>query len=252
MHILYVDESGDAGKFEEGISQNSRHFILSGLIVSQDDWLQCLEGLKSFRKFIKQEYGLNLKEEIHASELIRVNKIEAYRKIKKRKRIEIFKKFIEELPIIFNKGKVINICIDKSKFDSTRDIQELAWGRLIQRFNTFLSKSVRDKGIIISDTTDEVLVRGLLRKMRIYNPVPSHYGGTRNIPTDNILEDPFLRDSKHSYFIQAVDTIAQALYRKEYVKGSLRKYGVDKYFSVLEPILLKEASNNDPLGVVRK
>ena len=88
--------------------------------------------------------------------------------------------------------------------------------------------------------------------MRIYNPVPSHYGGTRNIPTDNILEDPFLRDSKHSYFIQAVDVIAHALYRKEYVKGSLRKYGVNKLLDTSKPILLKEASNNDPLGIVRK
>jgi len=252
MQILYVDESGDAGKFEEGISQNSKHFILSGLIISQEDWLQHLNGLKTFRIFIKEKYGLNLKEEIHASELIRINKIKAYRKIKKNKRIEIFKKFIEELPIIFNRGKVINICFDKTKFESTRDIQELAWGRLIQRFNTYLSITVRDKGIIISDATDEVLVRHLLRKMRVYNPVPSHFGGSRNIPTANILEDPFLRDSKHSYFIQAVDAIAQALYRKEYVKGSLRKHGVDKFFDTLEPILLKEASNNDPFGIVRK
>jgi hypothetical protein len=147
---------------------------------------------------------------------------------------------------------VINICLDKTEFEETRDVQEIAWSRLIQRYNTFLSKSVSDKGVIISDTTDETLVRHLLRKMRIYNPVPFHFGNKRNIPTTNILEDPFLRDSKHSYFIQVVDSIAQALYRKEYVKGSLRKYRVEKYFDNLEPILLKEASTTDTLGIVRK
>ena len=34
MHILYVDESGDPGKDKH----SSPHFILSGLIISQEDW----------------------------------------------------------------------------------------------------------------------------------------------------------------------------------------------------------------------
>ncbi len=85
-----------------------------------------------------------------------------------------------------------------------------------------------------------------------YNPVPSHYGGAHNVPTVNIIEDPFFRDSKHSYFIQAVDTITHVLYRKEYPKGSLKKYNVHKYFNLLESILLREASSNDELGVVCK
>jgi hypothetical protein len=67
----------------------------------------------------------------------------------------------------------------------------------------------------------------------------------------NILEDPFSRSSHHSYFIQTTDVISHLLYRKEYPKGSLKKYNLDKVFELLEPILIKKASKNDPLGIVR-
>ncbi len=88
--------------------------------------------------------------------------------------------------------------------------------------------------------------------MRVYNPVPSHFGGIYQAPTDNILEDPFARNSQHSYFIQAVDCIAHTLYRREFPKGSLKKFGVDKLFDYVEPLLLKEANKSDKDGIVRK
>lgn len=249
---MYVDESGDAGKFIQDHSLNSRHFILSGIIINQNDWSSQLERLKLLRKSFKASFGLLLREEIHSSELIRVNKTESYKKIKKRDRIKILEIYSKEIPNIFNNSKIINICLDKTEFEATIEIQTLAWSRLIQRFNTYLSKSVNDKGIIITDDTTTTLLRNLLRKMRVYNPTPSHYSGSYNAPTTNIIEDPFSRDSKHSYFIQTADVIAQCLYRKEYPKGSLKKYNVHNYFYNFESLLLKEASSKDELGIVRK
>lgn len=112
---------------------------------------------------------------------------------------------------------------------------------------------MNDKGIIISDTMNqESLVRNTMRKMRIHNPIPSHYGPFYDNPIKNIIEDAFIRDSKHSYFIQTVDVIAQILYRREYPKASLKKYNVDKYFELLKPILLTEAAKKDNWGIVRK
>ena len=252
MMLMYVDESGDVGQFIPGYSQNSQHFVLSGLIISQEEWLSYLQNIKIFRRHIKSQYGLLLKEEIHAAELIRVKKIAAYKQIRKSDRIYILKMFIQQMHVMFPNAKVINICLDKTKFPLETDFMTLAWKRLIQRYDTFLKKSVNDKGIIIADDTNSDLIRKLIRKMRVYNPVYSHYGGSYQAPTDNILEDPFSRDSKQSYFIQAVDCIAQALYRKEFPKGSLKKYGVDKIFDSLDPILLKEANKKDDYGIVRK
>lgn len=248
MHILYVDESGDPGLHGFG----SPHYILSGLVVSQDHWRDYLERLKTFRRHLKNTYGLNQRTEIHASELIRINKLQEYRKIKKGQRINILKNYCSQIPVIFNEGKVINICLKKSEFPNTEEIQKTAWTRLIQRFDNYLKMSVNDKGIIIADDTDGKLIFNLLRKMRVYNPVMSKFtNNPYNAPTDSIIEDLFERSSHDSYFIQTVDVIAHTLYRKEYPKGSLRKYGVNSFFNLIEPILLKQASRNDNLGIVR-
>lgn len=217
------------------------------------EWNTSFERLKNLRLAIKEQFHLPIREEIHAVELVRIHKIAAYRNIKKRHRLQLLESFISALPNVFTKSKVINICLDKTKTDCDgfQDYSEKAWNRLIQRFDNFL-KHEKAQGIIISDTTNEPKTRKLLRRMRAFNPVPSRYGGTRQAVTDSIIEDPFMRNSQHSYFIQCVDVISHCLYRKEYPKASLKKYNLHKLFNYVEPILLIEASRDDPLGIVRK
>ncbi len=243
-YILYIDESGDPGK---ATAFSSKHFILSGIIVPINDWLACLDRTKDFRLQIKANYGLLMKTEIHASELIRINKIKEYSKIKKNNRLSILKEFAEAIPKIFPNSRIINVCLNKSDFTIIDEFQSIVWNRMIQRYETFLAKNNNAYGIIISDDTNEPLVRRKLREMRRYNPLP----GNRNEPTIHIVEDVIMKTSFDSYFIQAVDTIAHLLYRREYPKSSLKKYNVDKYFSYFEPILLREASKTDSCGIVR-
>lgn len=248
MHFMYVDESGDPGLHKYG----SPYFILSGLLFPEEDWQKYLQRLKDLRKSFKERYGLYVREEIHAAELIRIKKIDAYRKIRKTERIKMLKAYCEQLPILFDNAKIINVCLKKSDFGDAEKVQLTAWNRLAQRYDTYLKKTAKDRGIIISDDTDGTKIVQLLRKMRVYNPIPSHYEGFYNAPTDNILEDLFQRSSHHSYFIQSVDVVAHLLYRHECPKGSLKKFGLEKLFPKLEPILLKEAARNDPMGIVRK
>jgi len=249
MHLMYVDESGDPGR----TTYSSPHYILSGLIVGQHDWNRCLDRLKEYRRLLKATYNLNQRVEIHATELIRINEIESYRLIRKSDRVKILKDYCQQLPIIFDCGKVINICLKKDEFEGEHDFQLIAWRRLIERYDRYLKRVVKDNGIIISDDTDGHRVIQLLRKMRKYNPVASHFtDAPYNAPSDSIIEDIFSRSSHHSYFIQSVDIIAHLLYRREYPKGSLKKFQLERQFEKLEPILLKEASKTDPLGIVRK
>lgn len=245
---MYVDESGDPGEYN---GNNSKHFILSGIIVKDNDWQTSLDRFKKFRLMLKDKYNFLLKTEIHASELIRINKNDNYRKIRKTNRIAILKETANNIPLVFNKSKIINVLLDKNVLKSI-DYQETAWKRLIQRYDNFLQKN-NDYGIIVSDTTDEKIVRNLIRKMRYFNYIKSKYNDeTYNNPIKKILEDLFLRDSQNSYFIQTADVIAHLLYRYEYPKGSLKKFNVEKYFIYFEEILLKEASNKDAFGIVRK
>lgn len=244
---MYVDESGDPGTHE----LSSQHYILSGLIISQDEWDKYLTRLKAFRKLLKEKYKLNQRTEIHTSELIRVQKLKEYKHIKKSDRLSIIKDYCTEMPRIFDTAHIINICI-KIEEHPNSDIFNLAWGRLLQRFDTFLKKIGNDKGIIVADDTDSIKLMSLQRKMRIYNPTPSHFSGTYNSAIDSIIEDTFSRSSHHSYFLQSVDMVAHTLYRMEYPKGSLKKFGIEHQFKKLEPILLKQASKNDDYGIVRK
>ena len=247
MYIKYVDESGDPGTHP----LSSPHFILSGLIVHKNDWEKYLNRLKAFRKSLKAKYGLNQRTELHTAELIRIKKIGEYKKINKSNRLNIIRDYCAEMPLIFDTAKVINVSIKISEHPGV-DIFNLSWSRLLQRFDTFLKKVGNDKGIVVADDTDSLKLMSLQRKMRLYNPTPSHYTGTYNAPIDSIIEDIFSRSSHHSYFLQSVDVVAHTLYRMEYPKGSLKKFGLEHQFKKLEPILLKQASKNDEFGIVRK
>jgi hypothetical protein len=67
----------------------------------------------------------------------------------------------------------------------------------------------------------------------------------------NLIEDPYFKDSEHSYFIQAADLAAFLLYQKLSPSSYARKKGLTNYFDRLDPILCKVASRTDPQGIVR-
>lgn len=249
MYIMYVDESGDPGS----ANGSSEYFILSGLILNYKVWHEKLELLKRMRKYFKERYGLGLYTEIHAKELLRIKNEKSYRKISKANRLKLLHEYATFIPIMFKDCWIINVCLYKKDFSSGIDFTTLAFNRLITRYNTFLSKTVNDEGIIIADESNEVVLRTLLRKMKIYNPVPSHYANEPyNAKITFVIEDILYKKSFTSYFIQTVDVIAYLLKHRESPKGSSKKYRLDILFDLLKPILLKEASFNDPDGIVRK
>lgn len=66
MHIVYLDESGDAG----GLGSPTEHFIMAGLAVHVDRWHQAHEALAGFCVHIGQRHGLDPAAEMHASEFL--------------------------------------------------------------------------------------------------------------------------------------------------------------------------------------
>ena len=117
-------------------------------------------------------------------------------------------------------------------------------------------RNAQDLGLVIADNTDEKRLRGLLRRLRRYNPVPhmaaAGYGpGYRMLLIDTLGEDPVSRDSQHSYFVQLSDVNAFFLFQSLQPSGYVKRKGAQKYFHRLEPILCKIASTTDPLGIVR-
>jgi hypothetical protein len=66
MHLMYVDESGDSG------TNNSptRYFVLSGLVVHELRWHETLNRLVAFRRRMRTQFGLQMREEIHAGPML--------------------------------------------------------------------------------------------------------------------------------------------------------------------------------------
>lgn len=154
MYIMYVDESGGPGNSP----LSSPHYILTGLIIHQDEWKPALIGLKLLRQNLDSSYGLKLRTEFHTSEIFRA-KADAYKSIKKSARIEMLKHYVNKIPKIFSSAKLLNICFRKADQPHVNNFQELAWNRFLNRFDTFLKKTAKDKGIIICDESNENQLR---------------------------------------------------------------------------------------------
>ena len=160
------------------------------MLVPCHEWLDSIQRWEVFRSLIEEQFGLRVRTEIHSSELIRVNKLSEYKSITKTDRISILARFVLEIPNIFNDSKLINICFDKSQANSSvRDnIAITAYDRLFNRLDTYLKKS-NGYCTIFCDGTIDNPTKNLLRRMRVYNPIPSMRGGTYQNLITRILED---------------------------------------------------------------
>ncbi|MEN2981223.1 MAG: DUF3800 domain-containing protein [Thermus sp.] len=258
-YLMYVDESGDPGFQDPSLSSAqgpSVHYILSGLIVSAADWRNCLSVLVDIRRNIKRMHKIPMRVELKGSTLINPRGNSYMRRLNRRRRIGVYSYIFDEFVVRMPSARIINVYADKQRLRyrcSANDLERTAWLFLIQRFDNFLFKqNTPSYGLICADQTNEAKVRRLLRQMRVFNPVPiaSSAGGCHHIPVTRVMEDPIIRDSTDSYFIQFCDLVAHSLYRKMHPKGSYRRYGVEKLFDKLDPILLKSASRSNSQGIV--
>lgn len=251
MYLLYVDESGDIGLDRSP----SRYFVLSGFVVHELRWNDVIESIITFRRSLRILHGLKLREEIHAARFMYHPGSAA--RIPKHTRLKILRDVLD-FQATLSDVNIINIVVDKNGKPHLYDVFENAWTRLIQRFHNTLShknfpgpQNADDRGLLISDRTDEPKLRALVRRMRRYNPVP-HRGasGYRQIPLTTLVEDPVHRDSLHSYFIQLADVNAYFLMQKLKPSKYISKKGARNYFDRLNPILCRVASSTHPQGVV--
>ncbi|OVE76359.1 hypothetical protein BVX98_06200 [bacterium F11] len=253
MYLMYVDESGDPGL----TNSPTRYFVLTGLVLHELRWNQILDRLIDFRRRIRNGFNLKLREEIHAPAMI--NNPGDLIRIPRYNRLAILRLFTREISLM-SEINVVNIVVDKEGKNSDYDVFEMAWKALIQRFENTLNyrnfpgpANPDERGLILSDNTDDKKLFRLIRMMRRYNPI-SHqkeYGpGYRNLAINFIVEDPVLRDSNHSYFIQAADLAAFLLYQKLSPSSYIRKKSAQNYFNIIKPVLCKVASGRDMDGIV--
>lgn len=252
MYLLYVDESGDIGM--EG--SPTRYFVLSGFVVHELRWHQTLDAVIGFRKRLRAQYGLKLREEIHAGNLL--HKPKRLARIPKHLRLLLLRDVLDfeaSLPDI----NILNVMVDKRGKTTSYDVFENAWRALIQRFHNTIShrnfpgpQNPDDFGLLVVDRTDEPKLRSLARRLRRFNPIPSTSGaGYQQVPITTLVEDAVHRDSHHSYFIQLADVNSYFLTQKIAPCGYIRRKGARNFFDRLDPVLCKFASRTNALGIVQ-
>lgn len=246
---MYVDESGDKGL----IGSPTRYFVLSGLVVHELRWHDTLNALIAFRRRMRAAFGLKLREEIHSGSML--TRPGPLVRIRRNDRLAIIRHLLDELAAIGH-ITLINVRVDKLGKPAGYDPFTKGWEALIQRFENTINRrnfagpsNPDDKGLIFCDDTDGRALRHLYRRMRTHNPIPNQFGaGYRQAPLVRIVEDPNNRDSEHSYFIQAADASAFALYQWYCPSAYVRNKGARKYFERLAPILCKVASPRHQFG----
>jgi hypothetical protein len=209
MYFAYFDESGDPGY----VNSPTQAFVLSCILLHDKKWLQTLDHLVSFRRYLRDNFGLPPRAEIKASWLIRNKGPFKQLRLNDTARLRLYERAMR-LQEKCGTTTVFAIVIDKSKIKKqTTSPREYAWQFAIQRLERFGT----DNGENIHILPDEghgMFITRMLRKMRRHHMVPSAFGAAPlNRPAINIVEDPSDRKSHASYFIQLADLNAYAAHR---------------------------------------
>lgn len=251
MDIFYIDESGDYLMTAQG----TRGFVMSALAIPEESWNTIFTSIKDFRVYLRNRYGIRLAKELHACDFLAGRGVLGPKVVPKGARVQIFQDALSLFAAWDGVGAyVVNVYITNGPGKPARDY---ALERLLNRINRTLLARGR-YGILVFDEGRELDVRRMMRRMRVFNPVPSRYGQwpegspIRNITTDRILGDPFFRRSEDDYFVQAVDFIAYALLKQEEPPTArITRYGLNTMFRVIDPILYRPACPSDPQGISR-
>jgi hypothetical protein len=256
VYLLYADESGDTGL----TASPTNYFILSGLVVHETRWRTLLDDIVAFRQHLRATKGLKLREEIHAAPFI-TNPGPLVR-IKRNDRLDILKQCLDFL----GNRSDISICtvvVNKTTKAAGYDVFESAWQALIQRFeNTMQHRNypgsfADQRGLVLPDNTDGGKLTGLIRRMRHYNPVPNNAAnqagsaGYRNLRLQFVIEDPFLKDSAHSFLHQLVDVVAYSARQLYEPNAYMRRKQGHNFYARLRPVLNPHANRAHALHLIQ-
>jgi Protein of unknown function (DUF3800) len=276
VRFFYVDESYDKVKY-----------CLSAIVIRHSDWKECFDMVREHRVNLKKDYGIYLRKEIHARDLVAGRGKISDTVIGKWQRSRIFQGLLTLLASLPN-VKLFNICLNVADH---ADPQMVAWDRIVNRIErtmlefervelplrrglTTLAEEkfsaadaeridqrlniYRSRAVIFADEGREIEITKALRKMHVFNPIPSQFGSwptgaTKNITTERIIEDPVFKPSDRSYLIQMADCVAFALLKREVPPTpKIAHYDIDKMFDkTLRGICFRPASPREPLGIVR-
>ena len=240
MFLFYIDGS-----------QDGHFYTFSAIGVRDTQWKDFYVAISELREHLRDKYGIYIRKELHATKFLSGRGRPSNKHLSKEKRAEIFRECLAFIASLNQLGVIV--------FNAAKDVQSWAFERLLNRINRTMQPDVADNlAMLICDEGNEWEYTKLVRKMGVYNPIPSQYGAwsdtgeqTKNITLDRIIEDPLFKRSHRSTVIQLADFCAYALLRRERPLASKTALGIHEAFQILEPVCFKRANPKDALGVIR-
>lgn len=213
MYVAYVDESGDDGL------RGSQTYSLGCVMVESAAWADAFDGLLGFRRFLRDKFGLRIRDEIKANFLLGNGGPfrELERPLSEEARFKLYRACLRIQPKLGLTA--FGVVIDKaraSQLGGTRPASDIAWEYLLQRLERRGSYE-KTEILLIHDEGDALTIRKRARKARRAGSAGSAFGtGILSVPFRRLLDDPVPRHSHDSYFIQLADLTAYAAFRRLY------------------------------------
>lgn len=209
MEITYVDESGNTGYG----ARASKTYSLGCVLVPADAWPEAFDRLLNFRRFLRGEFNIRVRDELKANYLVRnegpaleeLNLGDGIRRRIYRLHMHIVPKAgISAFAVVIVKGLIQQ---------RDRDPRDIAWDYLFNRLERRSSK-LSQPIMLVHDEGENAVIRKLARRARRAGIARSRFGtGTLQRPARLLIDDPVPRNSDQSYFVQLADLCAYAAFR---------------------------------------
>lgn len=213
MYLAYVDESGDDGQ------RGSQTYSLGCVMVDGSAWPDTFDHLLNFRRFVRERFGLRIRDEIKANFLLQNGGPlrELSRPLSEEARFKLYRACMRIQPKLGISA--FGVVVDKARANQhtgIRPASDIAWEYLLQRLER-RSSYEKTEILLIHDEGDALTIRKRSRKARRAGSAGSAFGtGILSVPFRRLLDDPVARHSHDSYFIQLADLNAYAAFRKLY------------------------------------
>jgi hypothetical protein len=207
-----MDESGDPGTHPGSPTPT---YTVSCVFIHDAHWVALFEDMIRFRRYLRTNFGLRMRQEVKANELVKGSGPWAQLPYGDLVRKRVYRSFMR-LQGAVGTVKTFAVVIDKSRCANAEEVRIAAWRHAlerVERYATYNSETV----MLFPDSGNYDRFRKLAREMRRFSQVGAMVGGgTLSRPLERVLiDDPVERDSRQSYFVQLADLNAYAAYRKE-------------------------------------
>lgn len=211
MHLVYVDESGDPGINNSPTAS----YILSGLKVPAEHWHDAQRRLLAFRHRMRDHLGLKLSAEIHAAEFLGGAKV--FHGLEARQRLRVALWLLRELVEVPGLSCHSVACLKQTQPEPMKT----CWRHLAAD----LTSSSTGPLLLVADMGEAEAIKEAIMAFRSAHPSQAL-----------IIEDPFHRDSRHSYFLQAVDLVAYLQRQRHHPNALFRARQPEELFSTLDKV----------------